>query len=318
MLRCVSAMQLSSSSRICDACRRISAADCSSTAEAFKALCVSVPGYTGNGVMQATFKEGLASLQYPGAWMADGSALLTGSDLEAWRDWRRVLLRSTDELQEVIACGGAPHTEPVLNRKPQFYARLVRDMRLRGLVSFGAPSEVTVGVFVVPKKLGKQRLSQHFLRPWHCVLPAPASWAGLQLPADSSYHMAKTDVNTSFYRILAPTGMSEYYILPKVATYLLTYSLLREGGKFQIICDICPTCLRSSRFLPWASLGRFILVRRWRKVVYGHLVFRRTRCSWIVTGHLRRLGIRFVSGFTLTVSVAWAVTARKFGLPWRL
>ena len=29
-------------------------------------------------------------------------------------------------------------------------------MSLRGLVSFGPPSEATVGVFVVPKKLGKQ------------------------------------------------------------------------------------------------------------------------------------------------------------------
>ena len=106
----------------------------------------------------------------------------------------------------------APHTE--------------RDIILRGLVSFGAPSEATVGVFVVPKKLRKQRLTvdtrrvnQHYRRPWHCVLPTPASWAGLQLPADSAYHMAQTDVNTAFHRILAPTGMSEYFILPWVSTH---------------------------------------------------------------------------------------------------
>ena len=57
-----STMQLSSLSRICDACRVISAAECSSTAEAFKALFGSVPGYTGIGVKQATFKEGFVSL----------------------------------------------------------------------------------------------------------------------------------------------------------------------------------------------------------------------------------------------------------------
>ena len=62
-----SAMQLSSLSRICDAYRVKSAADCSSTAEAFEALCCSVPGYTGNGVKQATFKEGLVSPADPGA-----------------------------------------------------------------------------------------------------------------------------------------------------------------------------------------------------------------------------------------------------------
>ena len=87
-----SAMQLSS--RICDAYRGISAADCSSTAEAFKALSGSVPGYTGNGVKQVTPKEGLVYQPDPGAKTAGASALLTASDLEAWRAWRRVLLRS--------------------------------------------------------------------------------------------------------------------------------------------------------------------------------------------------------------------------------
>ena len=75
-----SAMQLSSLSRNCDAYREISAADCSSAADAFNALCGSVPDYTGNGVKRATFKEGLVSLPDLGAKMADGSAFLTGSD----------------------------------------------------------------------------------------------------------------------------------------------------------------------------------------------------------------------------------------------
>ena len=94
------------------------AAVCISTTEAFQALCGS--GYTGNGAQQATFKEGLVSLPDPGAKVADGAALLPGSDSEAWRDWRRVLLRSPNELHEVIAREGrvAPHTDPVLKRKP--------------------------------------------------------------------------------------------------------------------------------------------------------------------------------------------------------
>ena len=115
-----------------------------------------MPGHTGNGVKH-TFKEGLVSLPDPGAKMADGSALLSGSDLEAWRNWRRVLLRSPSEFHEVIAHEGRVvfHANPELKGKPQCYARLVRDMSLRGLVSFGAPSEATVGVFVVKKKLGE-------------------------------------------------------------------------------------------------------------------------------------------------------------------
>ena len=66
--------------RICNAHQGISAAECNNAAEAFKALCGSVPGYTGNGVKQATFKEGLVALPDSGTKMADGSALLTGSD----------------------------------------------------------------------------------------------------------------------------------------------------------------------------------------------------------------------------------------------
>ena len=73
-------------------------------------------------------------------------------------DWRRVLLRSPNEFHEVIARERrvSPHTDPELNRKPLCYARPIRDLRLRGLVSFGPPSEATVGVFVVPQKKGNR------------------------------------------------------------------------------------------------------------------------------------------------------------------
>ena len=92
------------------------------------------------------FKEGHVSLPDPEATMADGSA---------WRDWRRILLRSSSEFREVIALEGrvAPHTDPVLKRKFQCYARHVRHMSVRGLVSFAAPSEATVGVFWSPRSL---------------------------------------------------------------------------------------------------------------------------------------------------------------------
>ena len=114
------------------------AAECNNAAEAFKVLCGSLPGYTATSLKQATSKEGLVALPDPGAEMADGSALLTGSDLEAWRDWRQILLRSPSELQQVIAL----HTDLELKRKPQCHARLVLDMSLRGLVSFGAEAQL--------------------------------------------------------------------------------------------------------------------------------------------------------------------------------
>ena len=133
-------------------------------------------------------------------------------------------------------------------------------MSLRGLVSFGPPSEATVGVFVVPKKLGKQRLifdtrrvNQHFRRPWHCALPTPASWAGLQLPVDSTYHMAQTDVNTAFYCILAPLGMCQN--TSSCQECPLNCSCVKVW--FQIICCIClmrHRNLRSWIRFFWSSL----------------------------------------------------------------
>ena len=74
----------------------------------FAVLCLAALEMLSN---RPPFKEGLVSLPDPGAKMADGSALLTGSDLEAWRDWRLILLRSPSDLHEVIAREGrvAPH-----------------------------------------------------------------------------------------------------------------------------------------------------------------------------------------------------------------
>ena len=70
----------------------------------------------------------------------------------------------------------APLTDPELKRKPRCYARHVRDLSVRCLVSLRTLAEATVGVFVVSRKQGKQmlifdarRVDQHLRRPWHCV-----------------------------------------------------------------------------------------------------------------------------------------------------
>ena len=175
-------MQFHSLDRICSAYQEVSAAECNKAAEAFKVLCGSVPGYTTNSAKQAT----------PSRRCEDG---------------RLILLRSPREFQEVIALEGrvAPQIDPVLKRKTLCCARLVREMSSRALVFVGLVAGSTVGVFVVPKKQGKRRLifdtrrvNQHFRRPWHCALPTPSSWAGLQLPDNSAYHMVQTDVGTAF------------------------------------------------------------------------------------------------------------------------
>ena len=60
------------------------------------------------------------------------------------------------------------------------------------------------------------------------MLPTPASLAGSQLPLDSAFHMAQTDVNTAFYRILAPSGYVRIFHFAKcvhsVAPSYMCYS----------------------------------------------------------------------------------------------
>ena len=122
-----------------------------------KALCGSVPGYTDSGVKQATIKEGLVSLPDPCSKMADGADLFNWFGLlklggigAGFCFARQASFKRRSRWKgELVAL----HTDPEIKRKPRCYARLIRDMRLPGLVSFGPPSEATVGVFVVPKKL---------------------------------------------------------------------------------------------------------------------------------------------------------------------
>ena len=59
----------------------------------------------------------------------------------------------------------------------------------------------------------------------------PPCSAGLQLPSDSAYHMAQTDVNTAFHRILAPNGMSDFSFCPAGPLNCSCVKVL----KFQII-----------------------------------------------------------------------------------
>ena len=247
--------------------------------EAFKALCGFVPSYTWKWCQTGHLQGGSRFPARPrcedGRWLCSLGWLGFGS-LEGLAPG---FASFASEFHEVIAREGrvAPHTDPELKRKTQRYARLVRDMSLRGLVSFGAPSEATVGFFVVPKKLGET--DAFFLIP---VVESTLSTAmalcaacscilvGSQFPKDSAYHMAQTDVNTAFYRILAPSGMSEYFILPSVSTELL----LREGVK---VPDHLRRLSHMSPQLQVLAIGFFlglsVSVRRWWRAASEQLVF---------------------------------------------
>ena len=52
--------------------------------------------------------------------------------------------------------------------------------------------------------------------------------------------MAQTDVNNAFYRIFAPPGMSEYFILPSVSTQLLLQEGVEVPDHLRHLSDVSP------------------------------------------------------------------------------
>ena len=69
-------------------------------AEAFHELCGALPGYADVPSARAPFKRGRVSLPPLSMTFANATDFLDGAALDAWSNWRKVLLRSPAELQE--------------------------------------------------------------------------------------------------------------------------------------------------------------------------------------------------------------------------
>ena len=77
--------------------------------------------------------------------------------------------------------------------------------------------------------------------------------------------MAQTNVHTSLYPILAPVGMSEYFILPSVSTQML----LREGVNVPDHLRHLPDVSPKLQVFAMVFLGLFVSVTRLWKDVSG-------------------------------------------------
>ena len=197
---------------------------CTSAAAAFQELCGSPPGY-GSDVLagRVSYKPGATALPPPHSAFAQGAELLDGADLDAWVNWQDVLLRTPAELAAALHEEPAPEifTDPALTRSPKRYAESLVQLAQRGLIKFGEAAAPTVGVFFVKKSDGRQRLiidtraaNMRFRKPWHTSLPSAASLAALEVGEEAELHVKQVDVGCAFYRIQAPPGMEELFILP--------------------------------------------------------------------------------------------------------
>ena len=155
----------------------------------------------------------------------------------------------------------APHTDPELKRKPQCCARLVRDMSLRGLVSFRAPSEATVGVIETSVSINTFGVDG--------IACCPHLHPGRAYNSIAYWHLPECRNNSSCQGC------------PLSCSFV-------QGESSRSLASPVRRVSAASGSCHGLFLGAlFFFVKKWWRVVYGHLVLHRTRCPWIVTGHLR-------------------------------
>ncbi|CAK0856032.1 unnamed protein product [Prorocentrum cordatum] len=184
-------------------------------AAAFKEPRASKPGYTSTPVKPAAFQRDLVALPSPGA-KCDGAGILQGEALDLWEDWQQRLLRKSPDVSAV-----KPHCDAKLMQSKSSYAHFVADLYDAGLVKFGSLRESTLGIFFVPKSDGRLRLifdtrrvNQLFEPPAHTALPTAGCWKGLLLEPNDELCLSQVDVEACFYRMRAPPGMEEVFVLP--------------------------------------------------------------------------------------------------------
>jgi hypothetical protein len=155
---------------------------------------------------------------------AEGAAVLRGSDLHAWQMWRSVWLRDPiAAAAEQRRLGIFPYTDKLLRGSKKQYAQFVMDLIDRKLVDLHERRPSEVGAFFMPKKNGRLSLvldtraeNLRFHGLWHSELPSAGAWSRLELPEGESLFLHQVDVDNAFYRIKAPPGMSEFFVLPEV------------------------------------------------------------------------------------------------------
>ncbi|CAK0847616.1 unnamed protein product [Prorocentrum cordatum] len=99
---------------------------------------------------------------------------------------------------------------------------LILQMHRAGLVTLRPERPAAVGIFFVAKKggrlraiLGAREVNVLFAEPAHARLPAPVSWASVEIGVAGDLVLSQMDVDSAFYRCKAPPGVSDWFALPR-------------------------------------------------------------------------------------------------------
>ncbi|CAK0804444.1 unnamed protein product [Prorocentrum cordatum] len=195
--------------------------------EAFKELCGTRAGYD-DADPRVAFQYDLISMPSRGG-VADGDEVLTGGPLYHWNNCVKALMRSDQDLSDTSGLPVKPYPDPTLIRDNMMYAKLIADMCSLGLCSLRAHQAATVGIFFARKKNGMQGVilldtrlvNARFQEAEHAVLPAPGAWASIELQPEDELVFSHMDVECAFYRIRAPPGVSDHFVLPRVSGRLI-------------------------------------------------------------------------------------------------
>jgi hypothetical protein len=295
-------------------------------AGAFAELCGNRPGYSHDVAempgLRSPFVEGCVSLPSAGSSPADPSSLLQGSDVILWKEWQtRILLPHAEAVSRRAELKvRKPYSDPLLIRNQAAYGRFLRQLLDGGVCELGPDCKHTVGIFFVSKRSGKLRMildtrlaNTEFRSPPHTNLPSAASWARMEFPAAGDVYLAQSDISDAFYRVLLPPGLSEHFVLPRIATRYI------PGLTPEQIAQLGPYCSPRLRVLPmgWTWALHFCQVISESCALRAGLEAERTVCdrgpATIVEENGRVFHAEYVDNFLALGTDAQAVLSAVEG-----
>lgn len=182
------------------------------------------PGYAGDPAHLASVDVAKVSLPPAGSSAASLEKILGG---KAEKFSRRLLSKVSAKgeiLRRKDECGlSAPYVDPVLKASKRKYAELCRRMEECGIIEYKEEIEENVGIFVVHKKNGKQRLiidsrlaNLHFEKPEKVRLATGSAFGRLEVDGGPPIEVGGVDIADAFYNIALPVELRCLFGLPQV------------------------------------------------------------------------------------------------------
>lgn len=211
------------------------------------------PGYAGDPAHLASVDVAKVSLPPAGSSAANLEKILGGKA----ENFIRRLLSKVSAKGEILRrkeeCGlTAPYVDPVLKASKRKYAELCRRMEECGIIEYREEVSEKVGIFVVHKKNGKQRLiidsrlaNLHFEKPEKVRLATGSAFGRLEVDGGPPIEVGGVDIADAFYNIALPVELRGLFGLPAVCARDVGVEVIGEkkvksGAKIFPVLKVVP------------------------------------------------------------------------------